>query len=168
MLAPVGFDPRATSWKSPLTCWPHGYAYEYNSLFDPFYVDGSETPCQVARQPFGRSQSPTPTQTAYAYTDCAIDQGYRAVQELRRFSVALTSAWGSLCTFVSSVSPWFMLSADTDFRVFPGRFPMPKRSMIRNAPRNNSRKPTVPFAHGYGSLGERRQGCFSGLGSPKR
>jgi spermidine dehydrogenase len=36
----------------------------------------------LARQPFGRITIANSDAAAYAYTDAAIDQGYRAVQEL--------------------------------------------------------------------------------------
>jgi spermidine dehydrogenase len=62
--------------------WPHGYAYEYNSLFDPFWLEGGEQPCVVARQPFGRVAIANADAAAYAYTDAAIDEAYRAVDDL--------------------------------------------------------------------------------------
>jgi len=37
----------------------------------------------VARRPFGRIAIANADAGAYAYTDCAIDHGYRAVQELK-------------------------------------------------------------------------------------
>ena len=64
--------------------WPHGYAYEYNSLWDKFWLEGTETPCEVARKPFGRLAIANADAGAYAYTDSAIDYAYRAVQEIMR------------------------------------------------------------------------------------
>jgi spermidine dehydrogenase len=61
--------------------WPHGYAYEYNSLYDPDWPAG-EQPCEIARKPFGRITIANSDAAAAAYTDQAIDQAYRAVQEL--------------------------------------------------------------------------------------
>lgn len=84
ILGPGGFDPARDIMEITVNRWPHGYAYEYNSLFDQFWLDGTETPCQVARKPFGRLAIANSDADAYAYTDCAIDQGYRAVQELKR------------------------------------------------------------------------------------
>jgi spermidine dehydrogenase len=78
------FDPARDILEITVNRWPHGYAYEYNSLFDQFWLDGGETPCQVARKPFGRIGIANADADAYAYTDCAIDQGYRAVQELKK------------------------------------------------------------------------------------
>ena len=84
ILGPGGFDPARDILEITVNRWPHGYAYEYNSLFDQFWLEGGETPCQVARKPFGRLAIANADADAYAYTDCAIDQAYRAVQELKK------------------------------------------------------------------------------------
>ena len=84
ILGPGGFDPARDIMGITVNRWPHGYAYEYNSLFDQFWLDGGETPCEVARKPFGRLAIANADAGAYAYTDCAIDQGYRAVQDLKK------------------------------------------------------------------------------------
>ncbi len=60
--------------------WAHGYAYEYNVLSDPRWAP-NERPCVVGRQPFGRISIANSDAAARAYTDAAIDQAYRAVQE---------------------------------------------------------------------------------------
>jgi spermidine dehydrogenase len=83
ILGAGGFDPARDILEITVNRWPHGYAYEYNSLFDPFWLEGTETPCQKARKPFGRLAIANADAGAYAYTDCAIDQAYRAVQELK-------------------------------------------------------------------------------------
>jgi spermidine dehydrogenase len=62
--------------------WPHGYAYQYNSLWDPFWLEGGEQPCTLARRPFGRIAVANSDAAAYAYTDAAFDEAHRAVQEL--------------------------------------------------------------------------------------
>ena len=72
----------ATSSGITVNRWPHGYAYQYNSLADPFWLDGGEQPCVVARRPHGRIAIANSDAGAYAYTDCAIDHAHRAVQEL--------------------------------------------------------------------------------------
>ncbi len=77
-----GFDPAHDIAAITVNRWPHGYAYEYNSLFDQFWLEGGELPCVVARQPFGRLAIANADAGAYAYTDGAIDQAWRAVQEL--------------------------------------------------------------------------------------
>jgi spermidine dehydrogenase len=84
ILGPGGFDPARDIMGITVNRWPHGYAYEYNSLFDQFWLDGGETPCEVARKPFGRLAIANADAGAYAYTDCAIDQAYRAVQDLKK------------------------------------------------------------------------------------
>jgi spermidine dehydrogenase len=76
-----GFDPARDITAITVNRWPHGYAYEYNSLWDTFWLDGGETPCEVARRPYGRIAIANADAAAYAYTDAAIDQAYRAVQE---------------------------------------------------------------------------------------
>jgi spermidine dehydrogenase len=81
-LADGGFDPARDISEITVNRWPHGYAYEYNSLWDPFWLDGTETPCEVARRPHGRIAIANADAGAYAYTDCAIDQAYRAVGEI--------------------------------------------------------------------------------------
>jgi spermidine dehydrogenase len=83
-LGPGGFDPARDIAAITVNRWPHGYAYEYNSLFDEFWLNGGETPCEVARKQFGRIAIANSDAAAYAYTDAAIDQAYRAVQELTR------------------------------------------------------------------------------------
>jgi spermidine dehydrogenase len=79
-----GFDPGRDIAAITVNRWPHGYAYEYNSLFDKFWLEGGEIPCEVARKPFGRLAIANADADAYAYTDCAIDQAYRAVQEITK------------------------------------------------------------------------------------
>ncbi|HUJ20276.1 MAG TPA: NAD(P)-binding protein [Bryobacteraceae bacterium] len=82
-LGPGGFDPARDIAAITVNRWPHGYAYEYNSLFDPFWLEGGELPCVTARQPFGRLAIANADAGAYAYTDGAIDQAWRAIQELK-------------------------------------------------------------------------------------
>lgn len=79
-----GFDPARDIAAITVNRWPHGYAYEYNSLWDPFWLEGGETPCEVARKPFGRIAIANADAGAYAYTDCAIDQAWRAAGEITR------------------------------------------------------------------------------------
>jgi spermidine dehydrogenase len=82
ILGPGGFDPAKDIAGIAVFRWPHGYAYQYNSLFDPFWAQGDPGPCILARKSFGRITIANSDAGAYAYLDCAIDQGYRAVQEL--------------------------------------------------------------------------------------
>ncbi len=84
MIGPGGFDPARDISAITVNRWPHGYAYEYNSLWDPFWLEGGETPCERARKPFGRITIANADAAAYAYTDAAIDEAYRAVNELKK------------------------------------------------------------------------------------
>jgi spermidine dehydrogenase len=83
-LGPGGFDPARDIEAITVNRWPHGYAYEYNSLWDKYWLEGGQTPCEVARKPFGRIAIANSDAGAYAYTDSAIDQAYRAVQEITK------------------------------------------------------------------------------------
>lgn len=78
-----GFDPARDIAAITVNRWPHGYAYQYNSLWDPFWLEGGPLPCVAARQPYGRVAIANADADAYAYTDCAINQAYRAVGELK-------------------------------------------------------------------------------------
>jgi spermidine dehydrogenase len=97
MLAPAGFDPARDIAAITVNRWPHGYAYEYNPLWDPEWGP-DEQPCVLARQPFGCITIANSDAAAYAYTDAAIDQGYRAVQEL-------FVAWGAHTNAESKLRP---------------------------------------------------------------
>jgi len=81
ILSPGGFDPARDIDAITVNRWPHGYAYEYNPLWDPDWPQG-QRPCDIARQRFGRIAIANSDAAAAAYTDQAIDQAFRAVQEL--------------------------------------------------------------------------------------
>jgi spermidine dehydrogenase len=80
-----GFDPAEDILGITVNRWPHGYAYEYNSLWDPIFPPG-EAPFEIGRKPFGRIHIANSDAQAYAYTNAAIDQAYRTVEEIRRGS----------------------------------------------------------------------------------
>jgi spermidine dehydrogenase len=82
MLAGGGFDSARDIQAITVNRWPHGYAYEYNELFEPLDRPPSERPCVIGRQPFGRITIANSDSDGHAYTNIAIDQGYRAVSEL--------------------------------------------------------------------------------------
>jgi spermidine dehydrogenase len=84
MLGAGGFDATRDILALTVNRWPHGYAYQYNSLWDPFWIDGGPLPCVAARRPFGRIAIANADAAAYAYTDAAIDQAARAIGELLR------------------------------------------------------------------------------------
>jgi spermidine dehydrogenase len=81
VLGSGGFDPARDIDAITVNRWPHGYAYEYNPLWDPEWPEG-QRPCDIARRRFGQITIANSDAAAAAYTDQAIDQGYRAVQEL--------------------------------------------------------------------------------------
>jgi spermidine dehydrogenase len=80
-LSPGGFDPAVDITAITVNRWPHGYAYEYNPLFDPDW-DEPDLPHVVGRAPFGRITIANSDSGAGAYTDVAIDQAWRAVNEV--------------------------------------------------------------------------------------
>ena len=61
--------------------WPHGYAPEYNPLFDAELPE-SQRPNVVGRARFGQITIANSDAGGAAYTDSAINQGHRAVSEL--------------------------------------------------------------------------------------
>ena len=80
-LAGGGFDPATDITGIAVNRWPHGYAREYNPLFDPQLPVASQ-PHVIGRRPFGRITIANSDSGAAAYTDSAIDQAHRAVEEL--------------------------------------------------------------------------------------
>jgi len=81
MLSSTGFDPARDVEGITVNRWAHGYAYSPNSLFDPDWTE-AEKPWLVGRKPFGRIAIANSDAGASAYTDVAIDQAHRAVEEL--------------------------------------------------------------------------------------
>jgi spermidine dehydrogenase len=79
MLGPGGFDPAGDIEGITVNRWPHGYAYEPNSLFDDTSV---APPHERGRVPFGRITIANSDSGGRAYLDCAIDEAWRAVGEL--------------------------------------------------------------------------------------
>jgi spermidine dehydrogenase len=82
MLGAGGFDPARDIQAITVNRWPHGYAYEYNALFEPQDRPASERPCVLGRKPFGRITIANSDSDGHAYTNTAIDQAYRAVQQV--------------------------------------------------------------------------------------
>jgi spermidine dehydrogenase len=76
-----GFDPARDIEAIVVNRWPHGYGYEYNPLFDPEWAPG-QAPHEIGRKPFGRITIANSDSGATAYTDVAIDQARRAVNEI--------------------------------------------------------------------------------------
>ena len=81
LLGPVGFDVSEDILAITVNRWPHGYSYEYMQLWDPEWRPG-EAPHEIARKPIGSVTIANSDAGASAYTHVAIDQAYRAVNEL--------------------------------------------------------------------------------------
>lgn len=80
-LSEGGFDPARDIEAITVNRWPHGYGYEYNPLFDPQWPEG-EAPNEIGRKKFGRITIANSDSGATAYTDVAINEAFRAVNEL--------------------------------------------------------------------------------------
>jgi spermidine dehydrogenase len=81
LLGAGGFDAERDIVGITVNRWPHGYASEFNSLFDP-WLPAHERPEVLGRRPFGPIAIANSDAGAAAYTDAAIDQAHRAVHEL--------------------------------------------------------------------------------------
>jgi len=80
-LAGGGFDAERDIAALTVNRWPHGYAYEYNDLFDPPEYGPGNGPHIKGRAQIGRISIANSDSSAYAYVDGAIDAAHRAVQE---------------------------------------------------------------------------------------
>jgi len=80
MLGPGGFVAVRDIAAITVNRWPHGYSYAANSLFDA-EVEGPP-PYEIGRQRCGRVTIANSDAGWGAYTHEAIDQAWRAVQEL--------------------------------------------------------------------------------------
>ena len=81
-LAEGGFDPARDIVAITVNRWPHGYAYEYNDLYDPPDWTRYNGPHIEARKPFGRVTIANSDAEAFAYVNGAIDSAYRAINEI--------------------------------------------------------------------------------------
>ena len=81
MFASGGFAAARDITAITVNRWPHGYAPEYNPLFDDD-VPESQRPHVIGRARFGQITIANSDAGGAAYTDSAIDQGHRAVSEL--------------------------------------------------------------------------------------
>jgi spermidine dehydrogenase len=80
MLGPAGFDAKRDILALTINRWPHGYAYTYDTLGDPDMPE-AERPHVLGRRAFGRISIANADSGAAAFTNVAIDQAERAVQE---------------------------------------------------------------------------------------
>jgi spermidine dehydrogenase len=90
MLSSAGFDSARDIAAITVNRWAHGYAYEYDSLFDPHWKR-EERPCVIGRKQFGRISIANSDAAASAYSNAAIDQAYRAVEEQLKSSLERNS-----------------------------------------------------------------------------
>lgn len=76
-----GFDAERDIAGITVNRWPHGYAYEYNELFDPVDWSPEKGPHIAGRAQIGRISIANSDASAYAYINGAIDAAARAVDE---------------------------------------------------------------------------------------
>jgi spermidine dehydrogenase len=93
VLGPGGFDAAGDILAISVNRWPHGYAYSYNSLYDPLewvFTSSPQRPNVVARQPFGRISIANADAAASPHTDAAMLEAHRAViEQLDRRAIPL-------------------------------------------------------------------------------
>jgi len=85
LLGGGGFDPARDIAAITVNRWPHGYAYTYNSLYDPVewvYSQTDSRPCVIGRQPFGLIAIANSDAAASPHTDAAFLEAHRAVSEV--------------------------------------------------------------------------------------
>jgi spermidine dehydrogenase len=81
MLGPGGFRSARDIAAITVNRWPHGYAYSADSLFDP--ETSGPQPYEIARRRYGSVAIANSDAGWNSYTHEAIDQAWRAVNELR-------------------------------------------------------------------------------------
>jgi len=85
MLGAGGFDPARDIVDITVNRWPHGYAYTYNSLFDPMewvFTNSEHRPNVIARQPYGLIAIANSDAGASPHTDTALWEAHRAVGDV--------------------------------------------------------------------------------------
>ena len=77
------FEPERDIESIMVNRWNYGYAYELTSTFDPsLYGPNAKQPHVIGRKPFRNVAIANSDSGAFAYTHSAINEAYRAVQEL--------------------------------------------------------------------------------------
>jgi spermidine dehydrogenase len=76
-----GFDAERDIAGITVNRWPHGYAYEYNELFDPPEWNRKSGPHRIGAAQLGRISIANSDSEAYAYVNGAMDAAVRAVSE---------------------------------------------------------------------------------------
>ena len=85
MLGDGGFDAARDIVAITVNRWPHGNAYAYDTITEPYHWSMFATddrPCVVARQQLGRISIANSDADASPFTDAAINQAHRAVREV--------------------------------------------------------------------------------------
>jgi spermidine dehydrogenase len=85
VLGPGGFDPARDIAAITVNRWPHGYAYTYNSLFEPLewvFTNSQNRPNVIARQPYGLIAIANSDAGASPHTDTALWEAHRAVGDV--------------------------------------------------------------------------------------
>jgi spermidine dehydrogenase len=77
-----GFDAERDIAAITVNRWPHGYAYEYNELFDPQDWSSAKGPHVEGRARIGNIAIANSDSSAYAYVNGAVDAAARAIEEL--------------------------------------------------------------------------------------
>ena len=80
-----GFDPARDIVAITVNRWPHGYAYTYNSLYEPMewvYTNSNSRPNVIARQPYGLIAIANSDAGASPHTDTAMWEAHRAVGDI--------------------------------------------------------------------------------------
>ena len=80
-LGPGGFDAERDIAGITVNRWPHGYAYEYNNLYDPIEFTPENGPHIAGRQRLGRISIANSDASAFAFVNGAMDAADRAVNE---------------------------------------------------------------------------------------
>ncbi len=81
MLGPTGFNVNKDILAITVNRWPHGYSHDYLDLRDPTWPEG-EAPHLIASKPHGNITIANSDAGADAYTHVAIDEAFRAVNEI--------------------------------------------------------------------------------------
>jgi spermidine dehydrogenase len=80
-LGRAGFDVERDLAGLTVNRWPHGYAYEYNELFDPPEYGRDQGPHRLGARQLGRISIANSDASAWAFVDGAIDAAWRATRE---------------------------------------------------------------------------------------
>jgi len=82
VLGAGGFNPADDIVAITVNRWSHGYAYSYNSMYDPLewaFTSTDQRPCEIGRQPFGLITIANSDAAASSHTDAAMLTAYEAV-----------------------------------------------------------------------------------------